>query len=54
MKKILLLVLLMTITISSYAKEIVATDKVIYIVDGKKVYFCTPQKCRLVTYDYTK
>jgi hypothetical protein len=55
MKKILMLVLLMSISAIGYTKEVVpGSTGGIYIVDGEEVYFCNPERCRLVSSDYTK
>ena len=55
MKKILLLLLFMSIPVIGYTKEVVPSgDCCIYIIDGKKVYFCTQFNCIVVTSDYTK
>ena len=53
MKKILLLLLFMSIPVTGYTKEIVPGEY-IYIIDGKKVYYCSSFDCILVTSDYTK
>ena len=56
MKKILLLLLFMSIPVIGYTKEIVPVEGgcCIYIIDGKKVYYCSSFDCILVTSDYTK
>ena len=55
MKKLLVALALLTVSTVGYTKEVVPTgSEYIYIVDGKKVYWCSPQGCRLVSGDYTK
>ena len=54
MKKILLLLLFISIPVIGYTKEIVPAGEYIYIIDGKKVYFCTQYGCVLASSDYTK
>ena len=54
MKKILLLFLFMSIPVIGYTKEVVSAEGNIFIIDGKKVYFCYPGGCRLISSDYTK
>jgi len=54
MKKLLVALALLTVSTVGYTKEVVATDRLIYIVDGKKVYLCTTTDCIVVSKDYTK
>jgi len=54
MKKLLVALALLTVSTVGYTKEVISTDKHIYIVDGKKVYYCDDKECWLVSRDYTK
>ena len=59
MKKILLLVLLMGLSVTGYAKQVVPDGEGnIYIVDGRSVYFCQISQylsgCTLIDSDYKK
>jgi len=61
MKKLLVVLALLTVSTVGYAIEVVPVpnyDGYIYIVDGKKVFYCysefTDEGCRLVSSDYAK
>ena len=55
MKKLFIALALLTLSTVGYTKEVVsAGDNVIFIVDGKKVYWCNYEECILVSSDYTK
>ena len=57
MKKLLVVLALLTVSTVGLAVEVMSSDggsKLIYIVDGKKVYMCFYDGCRLVSSDYTK
>ena len=55
MKKLLVVLALLTVSTLGYAKEVVSSgDGYLFIVDGKKVYFCNVRSCRLVSSDYAK
>ena len=55
MKKLLVVLALLALSTVSYAKEVVSSgDGTIYIVDGKKVYFCNTKDCYVVIDDYEK
>tara|TARA_R110000803_G_scaffold190280_1_gene252796 strand:- start:161 stop:328 length:168 start_codon:yes stop_codon:yes gene_type:complete len=53
MKKLLVVLALLTVSTVGYAKEVIAVDNAIYIIDGKKVYLCS-SRCILISSDYTK
>lgn len=54
MKKLLFTLLLALISTSSFSKEVLtASDSGIYIVDGKKVYFCHQNEgCKVIEENY--
>ena len=57
MKKLLVALALLTLSTVGYSKEVVPVNSghgAIYIVDGKKVYLCYYDGCKLVSSDYTK
>jgi len=55
MKKLFIALALLTLSTVGYTKEVVPTGtEYIYIVDGKKVYWCSYKECILVSGDYTK
>jgi len=55
MKKLLVALVLLTVSTVGYAKEVVSGGGGgIYIVDGKKVFYCYSSRCILVSSDYTK
>ncbi len=53
MKKFLIGCALLSISYVSYSLEVASGEGGIYIIDGKKVYYCT-QSCKLITSDYTQ
>jgi len=57
MKKLLVALALLTVSTVGLAIEVVPVPNAngeIYIIDGKKVYKCYYEGCRLVSSDYTK
>ena len=55
MKKLLVALALLTVSTVGYAATPVPNDTGgLYIVDGKKVYFCNYAACKLISSDYTK
>ena len=57
MKKLLVVLALLTVSTVGLAIEVVPVPNAngeIYIIDGKKVYKCYHEGCRLVSSDYTK
>ena len=55
MKKLFVVLALLTVSTVGSAVEITTGEGGIWIVDGKKVYHCSLfKKCRLVANDFTK
>jgi len=55
MKKLLVVLALLTVSTLGYAKEVVTSDNGrIFIVDGTRVIVCDITACTIVTNDYTK
>jgi hypothetical protein len=55
MKKLFVVLALLTLSTLSFAATPVPNDTGgLYIVDGKKVYFCNYAACKLISSDYTK
>jgi len=53
MKKFLVALALLSISSIVYSVEVASGEGGVYIIDGKKVYYCT-QFCKLITSDYTQ
>ena len=53
MKKLLVVLALLTLSSTGFAVEVASGEGGVYIIDGKKVYYCT-QFCKLITSDYTQ
>ena len=53
MKKFIVAMFLLATSSAGFAVEVASGEGGIYIIDGKKVYYCT-QFCKLITNDYTK
>ena len=53
MKKLMVAMFLLATSPAVLAVEVSSGEGGVYIVDGKKVYYCT-QSCKLITNDYTK
>tara|TARA_B100000767_G_scaffold31335_1_gene26877 strand:+ start:354 stop:521 length:168 start_codon:yes stop_codon:yes gene_type:complete len=53
MKKYIVAMFLLATSSAGFAVEVASGEGGIYIIDGKKVYYCT-QFCKLITNDYTK
>ena len=53
MKKFVVAMFLLATSSAGFAVEVASGEGGIYIIDGKKVYYCT-QFCKLITNDYTK
>ena len=53
MKKLMVAMFLLATSPAVLAVEVSSGEGGVYIVDGKKVYYCT-QFCKLITNDYTK
>ena len=53
MKKFLVALALLTLSSIGFTVEVASGEGGVYIIDGKKVYYCT-QSCKLITNDYTK
>ena len=53
MKKLMVAVALLTLSTTGFTVEVASGEGGVYIIDGKKVYYCT-QFCKLITNDYTK
>ena len=55
MKKLLVVLALLTVSTLGYAVEVVPDGSSgIYIIDGKKVYLCHRTGCRVISTDYSK
>ena len=54
MKKLLVALALLTVSTVGYAKEVIAVDNGIFIIDGKSVYRCSTYGCVTVSSDYRK
>ena len=53
MKKFIVTMFLLAISSAGFAVEVASGEGGVYIIDGKKVYYCT-QVCKLITNDYTQ
>ena len=53
MKKLIVAMFLLATSSAGFAVEVASGEGGIYIIDGKKVYYCT-QFCKLITNDYTQ
>ena len=53
MKKFIVTMFLLAMSSAGFALEVASGEGGVYIIDGKKVYYCT-QFCKLITNDYTK
>ena len=53
MKKYIVAMFLLATSSAGFAVEVASGEGGIYIIDGKKVYYCT-QFCKLITNDYTQ
>ena len=53
MKKLIAAMFLIATSSAVLAVEVASGEGGVYIIDGKKVYYCT-QVCKLITNDYTK
>ena len=53
MKKLMVAIFLLSISPAVLAVEVASGEGGVYIIDGKKVYYCT-QFCKLITNDYTQ
>ncbi|MEJ6576255.1 MAG: hypothetical protein QNL35_07415 [Emcibacteraceae bacterium] len=53
MKKFVAAMFLLATSSAVFAVEVASGEGGVYIIDGKKVYYCT-QFCKLITNDYTQ
>tara|TARA_B110000444_G_scaffold30700_1_gene25989 strand:- start:506 stop:673 length:168 start_codon:yes stop_codon:yes gene_type:complete len=53
MKKFVVAMFLLATSSAVFAVEVASGEGGVYIIDGKKVYYCT-QFCKLITNDYTQ
>ena len=53
MKKLFVAMFFLVTSSTVLAVEVASGEGGVYIIDGKKVYYCT-QFCKLITNDYTK
>ena len=53
MRKFIVAMFLLATSSAGFAIEVASGEGGVYIIDGKKVFYCT-QSCKLITNDYTQ